>query len=318
MDGRHALPAICAKHPPVLPTLPVWLFNLFLSQHHRGRIFVAYTRRMTSFIFVRHGKSQDNQDDLVSTPQTPLTKEGEAQARKTGRDLRSKGIVTILTSPFPRAQKTAEIIATQLKLSSESIKVVDDLRERGLGQLEGRKHEHKHSWYFTVDGQADVEPRGVLIARCESALNSIKKAAADGPVLVIGHTMCGYYLREVAAGKRLIEQFNEPRDTPNGGFQKVTITEARMATGSKTAGWSFAAFLLGAILLAWGLYLKMQPPTPTAKEQVIPLSPEDYNGDPLLQGAVQKLLQDQGQPEQSGADASGTLQPATKDFPDDL
>ncbi|HVI69217.1 MAG TPA: histidine phosphatase family protein [Magnetospirillaceae bacterium] len=271
---------------------------------------------MTSFIFVRHGKSQDNQDDVVSTPQTLLTKEGEAQARKTGRDLRNQGITTILTSPFPRAWRTAEIIAKQLKLAPETITVVDDLRERGLGQLEGRKHDHKHTWYFTVEGESDVEPRGVLIARCESALNTIKKAAVDDKVLVVGHTICGYYLREVAAGKRLVEQFNEPRETPNAGFQTVTITETPMATGSKTAGWSFAALLLGAVLLAWGLYLKMQQsPAPAIKEQTIPLSPEDYNGDPQLQGAVQKLLQDQDKSEQSGSDASGQLQPAANDIP---
>lgn len=289
---------------------------MFLPEHHRRRLFVAYTRCMTSFIFVRHGKSQDNQDDVVSTPQTPLTKEGETQARKTGRELRDQGITTILTSPFPRARQTAEIIAKQLKLSPESITVIDDLRERGLGQLEGRKHEHKHTWYFTVEGESDVEPRGVLIARCESALSAIKKAALEGPVLVVGHTICGYYLREVAAGKRLIEQFNEPRETPNAGFQKVTITETRMNTGSKTAAWSFVAVLAGVILLIWGLYLKMQPTTQTAtKEPIIPLSPEDYNGDPLLQGAVQKLIQDQTKAQQSGSDASGRLQPSTQDIP---
>lgn len=273
---------------------------------------------MTSFIFVRHGKSQDNQDDLVSTPETLLTKEGEAQARKMGRDLRGKGISVILASPYPRAQRTAEIIAKQLKLPAEAITTVNDLRERGLGQLEGRKHEHKHEWYFTVEGQSDVEPRGVLIARCESALAAIKKAATNGKVLVVGHTICGYYLREVAAGKRLVEQFNEPREMPHGVFRNVDIIDAPMPTGSKTVGWSFAAVVVGVVLLVWGIGLKMQQPTARqAKEQQIPLSPDDYNGDPLLQGAVQKLLQDQDTAQQSGNDASGQLQPSAKDIPNE-
>lgn len=270
---------------------------------------------MTSFIFMRHGKSQDNQDDLVSTTQTPLTKEGEAQARKTGRDLRGKGIVTILTSPFPRAQHTAQIIARQLKLPPESIKVVDDLRERGLGQLEGHKHEHKHSWYFTVDGESDVEPRGVVIARCESALNSIKKAAVDGPVLVVGHTICGYYLREVAAGKRLLKDFDDPKDTANGDFKTITIAERPKLQGAKVAAdlALIAVFIIGIALLAWGVYLTLPGTAPAPQsngEQPIPLSEEEYKNDPLLQKAVNQALQEQGQVQQSGNDASGALQPA--------
>ncbi len=263
---------------------------------------------------MRHGKSQDNQDDLVSTPQTPLTKEGESQARKTGRDLRGKGIVTILTSPFPRAQKTAEIIAAQLKLAPDVIKVVDDLRERGLGQLEGHKHEHKHAWYFTIEGEADVEPRGMLIARCESALSSIKKAAVDGPVLVVGHTICGYYLYEVAAGKRLIKDFNDPKETSNGGFKRITIAERPKLHGIKVVARValILMFVFSIVLLIWGVYLTVQGSLPvreSSTQQSIPLSQEEYNSDPLLQKAVNQALQEQDQVQQSGNDASNQLQP---------
>src|SRR5690349_16486216 len=165
---------------------------------------------MTNFIFVRHGKSQDNQDDLVSRPDTPLTKEGEGQAREVARQLRNKHVAVIAASPFPRAQQTAQIIAKELKI--DTVQTIDDLRERGLGQFEGHKHEHEHTWYHTVEGQGDVEPRGVVIARCESALATIKKLSAQGMVLVVGHTIAGYYLRQVASGKRRVDEFAPPSD----------------------------------------------------------------------------------------------------------
>lgn len=272
---------------------------------------------MTTFIFARHAKSQDNQDGLVSTPQTPLTKEGEAQARKAGRELRAEGITTILTSPYPRALSTAEIIAKELKLPPENIKVIDDLRERGLGHLEGHKHTHEHSWYFTTDGESDIEPRGMVIARCESALAAIKKASQAGKVLVISHTMYGYYLREVAAGKRRFEDFGPVRETANAGHVTITITDAPMAEGSKPLAWAFLAFVLGAILLVVGLsWLTARPRQSTeVKEQLIPLSAEDFSGDPQLQGFMQQLQQ-QSQTQQAGNDA-GQLQPTTPSIPQD-
>ncbi len=266
---------------------------------------------MTTFYFVRHGTSQANLDNEVSLPDTPLTKQGESEARRVGRQLKKEGISIIVCSPYPRARRTAEIIAKELKI--KDIEVIDDLRERGLGGLEGHKHDRKHSEYYTVEGEADVEPRGVLIARCEAALAKIKKLSEQGTVLAVGHTMAGYHLLQVAAGKRLLSDFDPPRDIPHDTYKKVTIIDAPMRTGSRQLAVAFLAFIAGILCLIVGIWLLFNQPTSKqqgVKEQSIPLKPEDYNGDPMLQGAVEKQLQQQNQSSQSQNSASQTLQPA--------
>jgi broad specificity phosphatase PhoE len=263
---------------------------------------------MTTFYFVRHGTSQANLDDEISRPDAPLTKQGEAEARKVGRSLKKVGITTIVCSPYDRARRTAEIIAKELKI--KDIEIIDDLRERGLGQLEGRKHDRKHSEYYKIDGEADVEPRGVLIARCEAALAKIKKLSESGTVLAVGHTMAGFYLQQVAAGKRLFSEFDEPRDLPHGAYKKITVVDAPMRTGSRQLVLAFLAFMTGIACLIIGIWLLVTRPAPQPAKTSpdIPLTPEDYKDDPLLKGAVEKQLQ-QAQPKQT--DPTGeTLQPA--------
>lgn len=269
---------------------------------------------MTSFIFLRHGKSQANADNRIATPDTPLTKEGEAQARTAGRQLRGKHIMYIVCSPLLRARKTAEIIARQLKLK-QAIVVLDDLRERGFGELEGGPKDRDSAWYATADGELDIEPRGVVIARAEAALAAVKKLAADGVVLAVGHGVSGFYLQQVAAGKRLFDQFDVYQQP--GNAKPVTITLQPIQRTSRVIAprqWLVvAAVAIGvALLIAGAVWLAAQRRSPAADgaNPVIPLSPEDYNGDPNLQNAVQKQLQQQSGSGQSGADAGEQLQPA--------
>lgn len=243
------------------------------------------------FYFARHGKSQANADHAIADDKSPLTKEGEAQARKLGRDLKKANIAVIVSSPLERAYKTAEVIAKQLKIPE--IITIDNLRERGLGELEGRPKDQPDDWYYQVDGKMDVEPRGIVIARAEAALHQIKKLAAQGNVLVVGHTVSGFYLREVAAGKRRFEDFDAPKSVPNGNYIKVDIAE-RPPTRNPLA--AIVGLLVMALIVFIFAVATAQPAAKTAtevKQTEIPLSPSDYQDDPRLQGAVQKQLQEQ-------------------------
>lgn len=281
---------------------------------------------MSSFIFVRHAKSQANQDKIIAAPDSSLTKEGEAQARKTGRALKKSGVTVIVSSPLLRARQTAEIIAKQLKIAD--VQVIDDLRERGFGQLQKHAKDHPAEWYFTVDGESDVEPKGVVIARCEAALAKIRKLAQTDKVVVVGHAVSGFYLRQVAAGKRFFEDFDPPKEVQNSSHAEVAIVDKiPLKNTSREALVSLIAIILGIACLVAAVWLYAQPDTPQSKgvkEQQIKLEPEAYNSDPNLQGAVQKQvqqqqgLQQQGTPGQSSTDTSKMLQPVTTGIPSQL
>jgi broad specificity phosphatase PhoE len=282
---------------------------------------------MSSFIFVRHGKSQANQDKIIAAPDSPLTKEGEAQARKVGRELKKNDVTVVVSSPLLRARQTAEIIAKQLKVAE--VQVIDDLRERGFGQLQNQAKEHPSEWYFTIDGESDVEPKGVLIARCEAALAKIRKLAETDKVVVVGHAVTGFYLQQVAAGKRFFDDFDPPKEMLNSAQKEVAIIDKiPLKNTSRESLVSLAALVLGALCLAAGIWLfaqRSQAPQPQgAKQQQIQLKPEDYQGDPNLQGAVQKQLeqqqglQQQGTTGQSSTGTSQVLQPVTTGIPSNL
>lgn len=263
---------------------------------------------MTMFYFARHGKSQANADNAIADDTSPLTKEGEAQARKLGRDLKKANIAVIVASPLERAYKTAEIIAKQLKIPE--IITIDSLRERGLGELEGRPKDQPSEWYYQADGKLDLEPRGIVIARAEAALHQIKKLSAQGNVLVVGHTVAGFYLRQVAAGKRHFEDFDAPKAIPNGGYVKVEIAEPAPKRNPLIAiiGLLVMAFFVGIFALATAA---PSSKTPTeVKQNEIPLSPSDYQDDPRLQDAVQKQLQQQDTSPQGTGGAQSPQSPA--------
>jgi broad specificity phosphatase PhoE len=262
---------------------------------------------MTMFYFARHGKSQANQENAIADDASPLTKEGEAQARKLGRELKKADIAVIVTSPLQRARKTAEIIAKQLKVPE--VIIIDNLRERGLGELEGRPKDQPNDWYYTVDGQLDVEPRGIVIARAEAALRQIKKLSERGSVLVVGHAVSGYYLREVAAGKRRFEDFDPPKQVPNGTYIKVEIAQPTPQRNPWVAVVGLVAMALIVVILAVATSQPTAPPQ-EVKQREIPLSPSDYQDDPNLQGAIQRQLQDQEASPQGTGGAQSPQEPA--------
>src|SRR5882757_8965527 len=93
---------------------------------------------INSFIFVRHGQSQANADGIIADGHSPLTQTGIEQAQKTGLEIKNFGITAIVCSPYLRARQTAEMIASELGIGFSHIEIIEELRERGLGDCEGK------------------------------------------------------------------------------------------------------------------------------------------------------------------------------------
>lgn len=272
---------------------------------------------MASFIFMRHGKSQDNHDDVVSTVNTPLTRQGKAQASQAGRTLKDVGISALFCSPYPRARQTATIIAKQIGLNPDAIVVLDELREKSLGSLEGSPHHHERTWYFTVDGQDGVEPMADLFARCRVALQRIAQASQDGKVLVVGHVMAGFYLQQIAQGKYRLQDCDPPVIFANAEPIEVTIHSPSVKqrtrlhfTRLQLSVIGLAAIATVSVAVLFGLAQISQSPQQTRGGLLpaIPLQPGDFSGESAnLQGVIQKQLQQTGHSNQHPQDNTANL-----------
>lgn len=174
------------------------------------------------FYFVRHGESVANSQNQIATFESPLTEKGLEQARKTGRELKNKGITKIVCSPFIRTQQTAEIIAAELGISVDHIEIVSELQERRFGKKEGTPKEHPSEFYYTYEG-LEIEPRTKLLTRVQTALDTIRKMSEHDVVLAVGHGCSGFYMLQVAKGNDHLEKFEDAHQMSNADFIEVEI-----------------------------------------------------------------------------------------------
>jgi uncharacterized phosphatase len=177
------------------------------------------------FYFVRHGQSEANAARLIADDTPKLTELGRQQAVETAKKLADKNISKILCSPLVRAKETAEIIATELGMNESDIKVLLDLRERRVGECEGKPKDMESEMYITLDTERGFESQAALIERLLRALEDIKDTIkkTDGAVIVVGHVTAGYYLMQLAKGYRKLAEFEAYFHTPNAGYAEVEI-----------------------------------------------------------------------------------------------
>src|SRR5687768_8701597 len=89
----------------------------------------------TDLYLVRHGESVANHQFLVSGQRdTPLSPQGQAQAREAGQHLQKIAFDHVIASDLSRAVDTAQLIAGP----EAHIEQYQDLRERNFGKLESR------------------------------------------------------------------------------------------------------------------------------------------------------------------------------------
>jgi len=75
---------------------------------------------MARLYLLRHGIALPHGTPDIPDDERPLTPKGEKRMREIGRGLRRLGVApdAIITSPLPRAARTAEIVAEALKLTN--------------------------------------------------------------------------------------------------------------------------------------------------------------------------------------------------------
>jgi uncharacterized phosphatase len=164
---------------------------------------------------VRHGQSKDNAHKLVSGDrETELTELGKRQAKQAGKKAKDLDIDVIICSPLARAQQTAKIIADELDIPESRIITLHDLRERDLGDLEGRsyaKNERLNGNFPAVEHIRGVEPLDYFHARVQNGLRQVLHEHSTKNVLIVAHFIVGRMLRVVVGGRKAHAIYDEAR-----------------------------------------------------------------------------------------------------------
>ncbi len=151
---------------------------------------------------VRHGETEENiagilQGHLSGT----LSIHGIEQAKKVALRLKDEKFDFIYSSDLKRAADTAKEIAKYHP--DTQIKFVKDLREKHLGEFQGKK-------VSDFDINTFVEPKGgettgKVYKRAKSFLHKITKEYTSGSILFICHGVIGRALVAVITGKKHTE-----------------------------------------------------------------------------------------------------------------
>lgn len=133
------------------------------------------------FRFIRHAETDWNEKRLCQgIRDIPLNASGKAQAAAFGRKSVSLSIETLCSSPLLRATETATAILAFHPYAK--LQIVDGLKERDWGDLEGISSEHM----YAVEKQEEKDPFFDPGSRVESRENFKAR------VLVAMHTSLQY------------------------------------------------------------------------------------------------------------------------------
>jgi broad specificity phosphatase PhoE len=114
---------------------------------------------MTKFCLIRHGQTDWNLEGRYQgQSDVSLNETGRLQAFEIARQLQPQTFTAIYTSDLQRAQETAEIIASALKLP---YKIDIRLREINQGEWEGQQVEVIKARYADLWNQRSIDPASV-------------------------------------------------------------------------------------------------------------------------------------------------------------
>lgn len=150
------------------------------------------------FVFVRHGETPLNRDQLIGgSSDVPLTENGRQQAERAQPLLTHFHWSGIGVSPLLRAQQTA-----QLAIPGGTYTIFDGLQERDWGRLEGRPWSEITPYEATPPGGESWE---TFLTRVTSAVNEVLRQF-ESP-LIIAHSgvfrVLNYYAFGTPYGNRV-------------------------------------------------------------------------------------------------------------------
>lgn len=174
---------------------------------------------------LRHGQSVYNKMNILQGQiDSPLSEEGEFQAKDMAPYFKKLGLKHVAHSPLLRAKQTAMIVNEQLNLPMSEW---NDIQEMNFGDKQSeKKYEYwdqfRRDFYEYGTPPPGGESRDGLYRRVEREIHNICNSIDDSPILVACHGMVmrvllGYWFtNKTEKGFRSIE-------VPNLGVFKVEI-----------------------------------------------------------------------------------------------
>ncbi|PJA48039.1 MAG: hypothetical protein CO170_03960 [candidate division SR1 bacterium CG_4_9_14_3_um_filter_40_9] len=147
-------------------------------------------------IITRHGETEENKEGIIQGHLPgKLSAEGIDQAEKVALRLKDEKIDFIFSSDLARAADTAQEIA---KFHPNTpIKLVEDLRERYLGEFQGKRRSEVNE-----TESKDEEPMKALYDRAEKSLYKILSKHHQDTILFVGHNGINKAMIAVITGKK--------------------------------------------------------------------------------------------------------------------
>ncbi|MFH1072456.1 MAG: histidine phosphatase family protein [Nanoarchaeota archaeon] len=156
-------------------------------------------------IITRYGETEENKAGIMMGHlHGTLSDVGIDQAKKVAERLKSEKIDYIYSSDLARAADTAKEIGKYHK--KVPIEYVKDLRERNLGEFQGRK-KSDFGWDIKDLVGTRVEPKTGettehMFQRAESFLKRVIRKHKHETVLLVGHNGIGKALIAAITGKK--------------------------------------------------------------------------------------------------------------------
>jgi len=152
------------------------------------------TRTGPAVLLIRHGETEWSKSGKhTGSTDLPLTSVGMGDATRLRERLAGHDFEYVATSPMQRARHTCELAGL-----AEGAEVLEDLRELGYGEYEGRTtlevREERPGWNIWRDGTPGGESLEDAGARADRVIE--RALAAGGDVALFAH---GHFLRVVGA-----------------------------------------------------------------------------------------------------------------------
>ncbi|MFH1804828.1 MAG: histidine phosphatase family protein [Pseudomonadota bacterium] len=133
------------------------------------------------FVFIRHGETEANRQGIIAgSHEPPLNDTGMAQARSIATLMAQGRWQTVFVSPQHRARQTA-----QLALPDYDPVIVDGLRERHWGELEGHPMADICPRYETPPGGEAFE---AMCVRVFDAMTVVQGQITDHVPVIVAHS----------------------------------------------------------------------------------------------------------------------------------